>query len=494
MIINEELLLEGKNLQQTFDRYKDKLRKSFDPFEVTDEELWKYMDSILSADPTYQPGGTTTGDYGIWLLNQEVKDNITPFEARTSVSIEQVLNDFVDKKANLANKDINSYKTVDELWNILKETPLSDRQKERKLRRDISGAKHVASTKNFDVYIPETYEASCALGKGSGWCTADSRTRQYYDYYKDRYGGNYYIIISKDGKWKYQLHFQSQQYSAAGTNPDINSPNEEEMLELNDIISKWPELKEILLDVKAKSDPAIVIRDLLSEIIGSEDLTLQLSVADISHVINLHNSVLQWFITDVDEIPPIRVMKEIMNSKSVFSRWMSIINQRDKNQLLDSDEIENCTYHAFQFRLMKRIQALKVSANNTYLDDADLKFSVFGGKGFVYRLSVLDLAHDMLKGFGREYLNDLITRQDFSELESWLREIFPEDDEARTTRNILSFTTERLNNSLDRIPSMIKEYFSAESTLLFFFEDFEDEIMDAVDEKRFALENTEDKT
>lgn len=46
------------------------------------------------------------------------------------------------------------------------------------------------------------------------------------------------------------------------------------MLEYEDIISKWPELKDILNDIKAKGDPAIVIRDMLSEIIGSEELTL----------------------------------------------------------------------------------------------------------------------------------------------------------------------------------------------------------------------------
>jgi hypothetical protein len=45
------------------------------------------MLSILSDDPTYQEGGTTTGDYGIWLLNQELKDNITPFEAKYDMRI-----------------------------------------------------------------------------------------------------------------------------------------------------------------------------------------------------------------------------------------------------------------------------------------------------------------------------------------------------------------------------------------------------------------------
>ena len=38
-----------------------------------------------------------------------------------------LLNEFIEKKANLANKDINSYKSPDELYRILQETPLSDR-------------------------------------------------------------------------------------------------------------------------------------------------------------------------------------------------------------------------------------------------------------------------------------------------------------------------------------------------------------------------------
>ncbi|MBO7697253.1 MAG: hypothetical protein J6Y28_04090 [Acholeplasmatales bacterium] len=104
----------------------------------------------------------------------------------------------------------------------------------------------------------------------------------------------------------------------------------------------------------------------------------------------------------------------------------------------------------------------------------------------------MDLAHDMLDGFGSEYLKELISHQEFDELESWLNEVFPQDDEPRCTRNILSVTKDRLKDDLDKIPSMIKAYFSSESTLLFFYEDFEDNIMDLIDEKRFTQQNAED--
>ena len=98
--------------------------------------------------------------------------------------------------------------------------------------------------------------------KGSGWCTADSRTARYYNYYKDEYGGDYYILISKDGKNKYQFHFESDQYSAAGTNEDINTPNEEVMIDINQFYQDHPELKKFFESI-GKLVPSDLMKDAL---------------------------------------------------------------------------------------------------------------------------------------------------------------------------------------------------------------------------------------
>ena len=89
--LNEKILTEGKNLQQTLDRYRDKFKKLFDPFETPDDEADILMLSVIRKDPTYQSGGTTTGDYGIWLLNQALKDNIQKFETTKNISITDLL-------------------------------------------------------------------------------------------------------------------------------------------------------------------------------------------------------------------------------------------------------------------------------------------------------------------------------------------------------------------------------------------------------------------
>ena len=41
----------------------------------------------------------------------------------------------------------------------------------------------VYENNDWEIWIPETYEASCALGSGTHWCTATGNTRGYYDDY-----------------------------------------------------------------------------------------------------------------------------------------------------------------------------------------------------------------------------------------------------------------------------------------------------------------------
>lgn len=493
----ERFLLEGKNLQKTFDQYRSKLidadtGEEFD----SDEEAYDYYLSIISIDPTYIQGGTTTGDYGIWLLNQELKGNLDKFRIQHhfEIPISDILTEFIEKKSNLEKKDINQYKTPEDLYNVLQQTELSARQKERKIRKDIKGAKQVGSTANFDIYIPETYEASCALGKGSGWCTADSRTRQYFDYYKDKYGGNYYIIISKDGKWKYQVHFESGQYSAAGTNPDINNPNEEEMIELEDIISRWPELKDTLTEIQANADPATIIRNILADKLELDnEIILKLSLDEIEQYIQVHNGIKQWFIQDVNEIPSMRAFLALQNNKDAFVDWEETFTRYDKDNLLDSDEMWKCTEKAFRFKLLKRIQQLKIWASTEYLKDPYLAFSIFGDTGFIFKLQLMDLAKSIINSNEGYYFEELIREKNFDELEEVLQEAFKEDDKEQFNKNVLHFSSGILSNSLDQLPSMCKAYFSCELTLQFFFESLEDEIIDAVDEKRFSQKYAEDQ-
>ena len=124
------------------------------------------------------------------------------------------------KKRAKSKKDINQYKSLSEIDKALNnDIQLSHRQevrKNQKARRNAdieSEASLVFSGDGFDVWVPETYAASCKLGQGASWCTASTESDYYYDYYKDTFGGDYYILINQnDPEDKYQFHFESLQF------------------------------------------------------------------------------------------------------------------------------------------------------------------------------------------------------------------------------------------------------------------------------------------
>lgn len=492
--LREEFLTEGKNLQKTFDQYRKKLidADSDDEAYDSDDEAYSYFLSIIRQDPTFVEGSSTTGDYGIWLLNQELNGNADRFRADNhfQFSLTDLLNEFIQKKSNLANKDLNSYKSPDELYKILSEVQLTDRQKERKLRKDISGAKHVGSTANFDIYIPETYEASCALGKGSGWCTADSRTRQYFDYYKDRYGGNYYIVISKDGKYKYQLHFESQQYSAAGSNADINTPNDEVMLDYNELMDQWPELQKFFNEKKLDHDPQFIVDSILDEL-GVSEYCNYLIPAE--QLIKMDNYLKWWFIEDPSEIPSIRVLKAIFDNKNVAQTWMSIVNRRDKNHVLSIDELQDCSYNAFKAQFKKRLKELKYKINQsekfTYLqfyslDDRYMNFQVSR------RILSKSLVEADELGWA---IQDYVNQKDLDGLKELLASFdFDVPDDLDTEKVIQRLFFTEIKSDAEEIPYLFTYYFNDSRCVFFFNEYFEDDVMDTVDNKQFEQKYTED--
>lgn len=179
-------LVEGKNLEQTVQQYMDKYRKIVPA--ATDEMHRNQVMGLIAIDPTYKPGSNTTGDYAIWILNQSIKNGWDVLGAEQKLLA--VLNDFVNKKSLLKNKDINSYKSPEELAQALSEVELTDRQKERRARNATAMTKKVLETENWDVYMALNWEGALTLGKGTSWCTADSENAGWYvkyimDYWHD---------------------------------------------------------------------------------------------------------------------------------------------------------------------------------------------------------------------------------------------------------------------------------------------------------------------
>lgn len=209
-----KILSEGKNLQNTIDQYMDKIKQSAtgmhsyqqdmknlkdigDIEDIKTEASKRFIKTLISYDPTYKEGSNTTGLYGTWIINLFLR-NPGDF---SSWEVTDTLTKFENSKSMIADKDINHYKTIAELKDAIADASPSARQIERQSRNASSKIKKVWENDNWAIYMPLNYEGSLTLGKGSDWCTADSRTAKYYvQYALGDYTAqsSYYDIASDD--------------------------------------------------------------------------------------------------------------------------------------------------------------------------------------------------------------------------------------------------------------------------------------------------------
>lgn len=167
---------------------------------------------IVKADPTSKKG-TVKGLYSQWLINLYKKNNL---KLEDLYKAEEYLTIFDKVKSKLPNKDISFYKTLPDLFLVVK--PYQENKELALSNRELSGKTKVDDEvelfyedEYIKVEIPLTYRASCALGSGTEWCTATGKTDEYYkNYTKD--GQKLYVVFNKDQENKFQFSFEEEQY------------------------------------------------------------------------------------------------------------------------------------------------------------------------------------------------------------------------------------------------------------------------------------------
>ena len=169
---------------------------------------------LIELDPTYREGSDSAGKYGKWLLNLYNKGNLSTDEFK---DVPDILNQFTTYKNRIQNKDLNSYKSLNDLADVLatvvnNDSMLTDRQKVRFLKNVKNGKIKTSAEDDYDivldtpkfvVYVPNTHEASMKLGKGTDWCTAHENPEWYENYTKN--GSKLYIVKNKETgeRWQY---------------------------------------------------------------------------------------------------------------------------------------------------------------------------------------------------------------------------------------------------------------------------------------------------
>ena len=111
-----------------------------------------------------------------------------------------------------------------------------DKLPEQQEKKEKGNAEEFYSDNDIRIVIPEDRTAACYYGQGTQWCTASTRSRNYFDSYNSE--GPLYIILPKNPEHegeKYQLHFATDFYA---------NENDKGVRFLS-LIKRWPQLHKV---------------------------------------------------------------------------------------------------------------------------------------------------------------------------------------------------------------------------------------------------------
>lgn len=222
--LNKHILSSDMVLEATAKEIKTKYYPNIDMYD---------FNKIVSSDIlTSNLENGKVGKYAKWLLKLYSTYNL-------DLSNLDKANEYIsifDKllKANkIDNKDINSYESLDDMYDVinkhLNDDPISNKAKISKIKKS---AKKIYEDGRFLVIKPLTYESSCYYSKGTKWCTTDKHK---YDEYTSM--GSLYIIIDKTKRnelgdlTKYIISFEAKEFKYAN-NEEINFNINPEIKEL----------------------------------------------------------------------------------------------------------------------------------------------------------------------------------------------------------------------------------------------------------------------
>jgi hypothetical protein len=159
--------------------------------------------------------------YLVWIARMYASGQ---FKMEDVPRIRQEIITFEKHKNEMQNKDLNSYKTLTDLYAATdkfaekKDVEVKDEDKDDK------DVEWLIRTPYFKALIPKSVAASCKYGSGTRWCTAATDSHNYFDHYNKQ--GDLVIIIAKignaenefkygpqEGTWrKFQFHFDTHSF------------------------------------------------------------------------------------------------------------------------------------------------------------------------------------------------------------------------------------------------------------------------------------------
>lgn len=167
-------------------------------------EEWSDLIENLSEN---DPSGNNK--YLDWMVNQVINVSGSVDPVIESERVINLVRDFHRLLPRISKKDINSYKTFNELLSVV-----DDAKKSEQESKATKEAKKIYDKDGVVIYVPLTVQASCKYGRGSKWCisgTSDSRNlNTYFDDYSKH--SNFYFLINNNiddkREFKYALQWR----------------------------------------------------------------------------------------------------------------------------------------------------------------------------------------------------------------------------------------------------------------------------------------------
>jgi hypothetical protein len=169
---------------------------------------------------------TQKGAYATWLIKKVVDGTI---KAEDISKYKKYFSIFDKHKRQYPSPDINTYGKQHPISDFIKiSTQIADKiaadpsKTKGETKSDKYSKFKIGEVDGFTVYkIPkgstELKGASCELGSGTEWCTADSRAPHFEEHIRL---GPLYIFDNGKGE-KYQFHFETNQFMDKYDNPII---------------------------------------------------------------------------------------------------------------------------------------------------------------------------------------------------------------------------------------------------------------------------------
>lgn len=189
-----EKLVDIAKKDSSFDKKK---KKDFDGADVVAE--------LVKADPSKKNI--------VWVARMYIAGH---FKMEDIPRLKDEIEKFEKYKKKLEKKDLNAYKTLEELYDALEKIDPEAEERAKAAKKDIDDTAKDATwlirSPDYKALIPKTREASCKYGAGTRWCTAATGSHNYYDSYAKR--GDLVIIMAKlEGVLrKFQFHFESNSF------------------------------------------------------------------------------------------------------------------------------------------------------------------------------------------------------------------------------------------------------------------------------------------